>query len=182
MRNLTAYQCIFTVLLILNTWNASFAVASTIYAEPVSYHASKRSKAKPMPYFYGCFFSSSQKYRIPADLLIAIAQTESSMNPRAYNNNGSTQDHGLMQINSSWLPKISRNFGITKEALYEPCTSIEVGAWILTHNFVENGYSWNAVGAYNVGNIKTSNKTSAEKYMLKVWKNLQKFHNGEIIQ
>jgi soluble lytic murein transglycosylase-like protein len=66
------------------------------------------------------------------------------------NANGS-YDVGLMQINSSWLPMLKR-FGITEKDLYEPCISIEVGAWILAHNIRSHGYTWAAVGAYNTPN------------------------------
>jgi len=53
-----------------------------------------------------------------------------------------------MQINSSWLPKL-RKYGIGVNELFDPCTSIQVGAWILAQNIQRLGHSWEAVGAYN---------------------------------
>ncbi|UTY59680.1 lytic transglycosylase domain-containing protein [Massilia sp. erpn] len=97
-----------------------------------------------------CWHEIGAKYGISPYLLHAIAKTESNLNPRAINrsNANGSYDIGLMQINSSWLPVLRRH-GITEAQLYEPCVSIEVGAWILAQNIQQLGNSWTAVGAYN---------------------------------
>ena len=96
-----------------------------------------------------CWDDAAARYQVNSTLLYAIARTESALNPQAvgHNSNG-TRDIGLMQINSAWLPVLSR-FGITERDLYRPCTSIHVGAWILAGNIQRLGYTWDAVGAYN---------------------------------
>jgi soluble lytic murein transglycosylase-like protein len=101
-----------------------------------------------------CWVEAGERYNLDPWLLYAIGWTESSMNPNATNGNkNATMDVGLMQINSWWLPKL-RSMGIHREHLFDPCTSIHVGAWILAQNFRQYGFSWKAIGAYNAQNEK----------------------------
>ena len=99
-----------------------------------------------------CFEEASKRYSISEALLRAIARVESNTNGAAMNMShvGRTKsyDIGLMQINSSWLPKL-RTLGIDEQALKDPCQNLMVGAWILAHHMREDGADWNGVGAYN---------------------------------
>lgn len=117
--------------------NLSWLLASGLLAVPVA---------------HACWEQAAQRYQLSANLLYAIAQTESALNPQAvgHNRNG-THDIGLMQINSAWLPRLQAH-GIAERDLYDPCTSIQVGAWILAGNVQRLGYNWEAVGAYNARN------------------------------
>lgn len=96
-----------------------------------------------------CLAKSAQDYNVDVNLLKAIAKTESGFSAGAISppNTNGTVDIGYMQINSSWLGKLGRD--ITKEALLDPCTNIQVGAWILANNIKTYGNTWKAVGAYN---------------------------------
>ena len=99
-----------------------------------------------------CWDAAAQRYQLSSALLYAIARTESGLNPLAIGRNGNgSRDIGLMQINSAWLPTLASH-GITERALFEPCTNIEVGAWILAGKVSRLGYTWDAVGAYNAQN------------------------------
>jgi soluble lytic murein transglycosylase-like protein len=99
-----------------------------------------------------CFEEASKRYSISEQLLRAIARVESNTNGAAMNmghlGRTGSYDIGLMQINSSWLPKL-RTFGINEQALKDPCQNLMVGAWILAHHMREDGADWNGVGAYN---------------------------------
>lgn len=96
-----------------------------------------------------CWEEAAQRYQVNSSLLVAIAKTESDMNPSAVgrNRNG-TRDLGLMQINSAWLPMLATH-GIEEHDLFDPCISIHVGAWVLAQNIHRLGYTWDAIGAYN---------------------------------
>ena len=97
-----------------------------------------------------CFTAAADRYNINKQVLVAIAKTESGLNPNAIgprNANG-TYDIGIMQINSSWLPSLAK-FGIDKRELMNVCTNIYVGSWILAGNIGIHGPVWRAVGAYN---------------------------------
>lgn len=101
---------------------------------------------------HACWEDAATRYQVSSVLLYAIALTESGLNPQAIgrNSNGS-RDIGLMQINSAWLPTLASH-GIGERDLFEPCTNIHVGAWILSGNVSRLGYTWEAVGAYNAAN------------------------------
>lgn len=103
-----------------------------------------------------CLSAAALHYGLAPEVLEAIAMTESGMNPLALSleNQDGSSDIGLMQINSRWLPELSR-WGMAPESLYDGCTSAWVGAWILAGNVARYGYSWQAVGAYNAGTADT---------------------------
>jgi soluble lytic murein transglycosylase-like protein len=96
-----------------------------------------------------CLDDAARFHRVSTVLVRAIAQQESGMRANAVNtNNDGTEDIGLMQINSSWLPKL-RRYGITRESLFNGCVNGYVGTWILASNIKQFGPTWKAVGAYN---------------------------------
>ncbi|MCH8621975.1 lytic transglycosylase domain-containing protein [Undibacterium sp. TS12] len=114
-----------------------------------------------------CWEEIGYKYGIDPRLLYAIARTESAMKPAALNRNSNgSYDLGLMQINSSWLPRL-KSYGISERQLYEPCVNIEVAAWILANNFSRMGDHWQAVGAYN-----STKPLQRWKYASKVYQHL----------
>jgi len=93
-----------------------------------------------------CFQEAGQRYAVSPDLLRAIAKAESNFNPSATNHNGnSTVDVGLMQINSIWAGQL----GSTWNDLFNPCTNVMVGAWILRQCIQDYGSTWQAVGCYH---------------------------------
>ncbi|MES3492890.1 transglycosylase SLT domain-containing protein [Enterobacter hormaechei] len=109
-----------------------------------------------------CWDKAAHYYHVDPYLLYAIANVESGMNPYAVGQNrDGTRDVGLMQINSSHFTAIT-----------EPCTSIMVGASILSGMIRVYGYNWEAVGAYNAG-LKKENYPQRMKYAHKVWAKYQ---------
>lgn len=92
-----------------------------------------------------CYAAAGSKYKIDPTLLKAIALTESSF--RA-NVESPTQDIGLMGINRSWLPILNKRFGMTERDVWQPCTNVHLGAWIIANNYRQFGKNWTAIGAY----------------------------------
>ncbi|ANN29162.1 TPA: lytic transglycosylase domain-containing protein [Vibrio vulnificus] len=119
-----------------------------------------------------CFEEAGQHYNVSPDLLRAIAQVESSLRSNAYNENKNqngeiiSRDYGLMQINSSWFPKLAE-FNVDESNVYEPCFNVSLGAWVLASNFASHGYNWNSVGAYNAGFSKRT-ESARRIYIQKV--------------
>ncbi len=119
------------------------------------------------PPAHACWQEAAQRYGVNPAMLVAIARTESAMNPDAINRNrNGSYDLGLMQINSRWFPLL-RQYGIGEQQLRDPCTSIHVGAWILSQNMQRLGNSWDAVGAYN-----SSQPAQRAAYAQRVYRNL----------
>lgn len=102
----------------------------------------------------GCWDKAASAYKLDPWLLMAIAQVESSFNKFATNRNSNKSiDLGMMQINTIWLPTL-RKYGIEAQHLFQPCTSVFVGAWIIAQNIKHFGYNQDGIGAYNSpGNI-----------------------------
>jgi soluble lytic murein transglycosylase-like protein len=96
-----------------------------------------------------CLDEAAAFQHVSTQLVHAIAQHESGMRADAVNiNSNGSEDIGLMQINSSWLPKLAR-YGIRRNDLFNACVNGYVGTWILAANIRQFGATWKAVGAYN---------------------------------
>ena len=102
--------------------------------------------AKRYPY-QSCFEIAAKMHKVPLDLLLAVAATESNWNPDARSNKDA---HGIMQI--QW-PGTARHLGIRRVSeLYNPCLNIELGARYLRElldRFAMN--ETKALAAYNYG-------------------------------
>jgi len=102
--------------------------------------------------FEPIFQKAGHDFGIEPSLLARIATIESSMNPRAINQNkNGTVDIGLMQINSMHLKRLS-SIGVTKQALLDPEVNIYVGALLLSSHIRKRGYNLSAIGCYHSAN------------------------------
>ncbi|WP_281290882.1 lytic transglycosylase domain-containing protein [Pigmentiphaga aceris] len=112
-----------------------------------------------------CWNEAADRYRINPVVLQSIGQHESGLKATAINRNqNGSVDIGVMQINSVHFPEL-QSYGITPTALWEPCTNIMVGAFLLAKSIRKYGNTWEAVGAYH---SRTPNLK--ERYALQVYR------------
>lgn len=136
----------------------------------VSAHA---SAGHMTPRMRECFDGAAEYHHVNPVILRAITRVEPGYNPSAINRNGNgSYDIGLMQINSSWFPRL-REFGVTPASLTDPCTSIYIGAWVLAQSIVQRGNTWQAIGAYN-----SATPGLNERYAVKVYRVV--LHQGRL--
>jgi len=92
---------------------------------------------------------AAHRYGVNPHVLYAIAAQESSLNPNAVHlNEDGSQDLGLTQINSKWLPQLSK-LGVTADNLMNPCINMHVGAYLLSLKMIRHGNTWQAIGSYH---------------------------------
>ena len=102
-------------------------------------------------------------------LLRSIAYHESGYRPTAFHRNqDGSYDIGFMQINSSLLPWL-KSKGISEHALYDTCTNIWVGTYILATFQQKYGNTWRAVGAYGAGS-RRDHERARQTYASMIYK------------
>jgi hypothetical protein len=153
----------------------SAVMAMAYMGQPIAVHAATSQMTV-------CWKEVEAKYGISAQLLAGIAKVESNLRPSAVNEGHKLKtnsiDIGLTQINSRWLPKLSA-YGITEKDLYDACTNLHVGGWILSDLLRKKGNTWDAVGAYNAActQLKGDDCLAARStYAWKVYKAMVKLN------
>lgn len=125
--------------------------------------------------FATCFQQSAAKHRVPVDLLLAVARTESAFDAGASSH---ANAHGVMQI--QW-PGTASHLGVRRIAeLFVPCRSIELGATYLRE--LLDRYEQDirrALAAYNYGPGRIARTGAipkgADKYVRLVAEHRSKF-------
>ncbi len=102
-----------------------------------------------------CLFLAAQTYSIPPAVLVGIYQVEGGQVGQQVgpNNNGS-YDLGPMQINTTWLPDLAEQWGVSQATAKkwvkdDPCTNVGVAAWILRQQLDETHNLSQAIAYYH---------------------------------
>ncbi len=95
-----------------------------------------------------CINQAAIAYHIPATVILSVIKTENGKNGLAVKNKNGSYDLGVMQINTTWLPRLKQE-GITAEQIKRnPCINVHVGTWILAQGMA-NGSGWQGVANYH---------------------------------
>ncbi len=83
-----------------------------------------------------CIMLASQTYDVPPALLAGIYKAEGGKVGQEVKNTNGSYDLGPMQINTIWLPELSKEWGVNVDTARQlvrddACTNVNVAAWIL---------------------------------------------------
>lgn len=102
-----------------------------------------------------CLMAAAQTYRMAPGLLVIMLNVEGGRLGAVSNNTNKTVDIGPMQINDTWLKKLSAHWhaGVHETFIAARdnfCANIEGGAWILRQALDEaKGDLWEGVALYH---------------------------------
>ncbi len=118
-----------------------------------------------------CIVQTANRFSLPEIILKAILEVEGGKSGELRINSNGTYDIGPMQVNSIWLPKFT-NYVASERILYDSCTNLQIGAWILRYNINKaNGDIWQGVSTYH-----SSTPVHQEKYRNKIYAAIQKIN------
>ena len=99
-----------------------------------------------------CSIIAAQKFHIPADILLAIAEIEGGKPNLEVINVNKTRDIGYMQFNSSYLDELSTKYqyDFSEQANKSGCYSFYLAAWrIANHISNDKGSIWQRAANYH---------------------------------
>lgn len=96
-----------------------------------------------------CINAAARRYQVPAPIIVSILKVEAGAPGIASRNKNGTDDLGSMQINSRWLPIVSR-YGVDRWTLQNnSCVNVMVGTWILRRSMQDNKPYFVSVANYH---------------------------------
>ena len=104
--------------------------------------------------FAACLIIAAQTQAVPAAVLIGIMHVEGGhVGQEVLNTNGS-YDLGPMQVNTTWVPELSRRWKVDQNTAYhwirdDGCVNVTVAAWILHRNIEHTGYLVGGISNYH---------------------------------
>lgn len=119
-----------------------------------------------------CWQKAASRYNVPSLLIQAIGGVESNYDPGAENKYSKAR--GVMQIHPDWFPILDEKYGINERKLWDACTNIMVGTWILSQEIDRYGLTWTAVGAYYAGPYKEERKQEYIRHYITYAKRVQR--------
>lgn len=101
-----------------------------------------------------CLMLASHTYSVPPAVLVGIYKAEGGTIGQEVANTNGSYDLGPMQINTIWLPELSKRWGVNEATAREwvrddACTNVGVAAWILRGHIDNTGSLSNAIAHYH---------------------------------
>ncbi|MBI1215050.1 MAG: transglycosylase SLT domain-containing protein [Alphaproteobacteria bacterium] len=101
-----------------------------------------------------CIFTAAQTYSVPPTVILGVLHVEGGRVGQAVANTNGTYDLGPMQINTIWVPQLSRYWGVSEKTALrwvrdDACVNIGVGTWILRSKMNETGSLAGGIAHYH---------------------------------
>jgi hypothetical protein len=102
-----------------------------------------------------CLMLAAQTYSVPPAVLVGIMNVEGGrVGQEVGPNDNGTYDLGPMQINSSWLPQLSRYWNVDQGTARRwvrdnGCVNVHVSAWILRQGIDRAGHLYGGIARYH---------------------------------
>ncbi|MCB1562817.1 MAG: lytic transglycosylase domain-containing protein [Alphaproteobacteria bacterium] len=101
-----------------------------------------------------CLMLASQTYSVPPAVLVGIYKAEGGQVGQEVANENGSYDLGPMQINTIWLPELSKQWGVNESTARrwirdDACTNVGVAAWILRGHIDETKSLSQAIAHYH---------------------------------
>lgn len=129
----------------------------------------------PTPVTVECVAEESARQAVDPRVLLAIKVTEGGKIGLAYGNVNGSQDLGPFQVNTIWIPEISRHLQMPAAHVRywlanHGCFNVSVAAWILRQKINEAGGDlWRGVAHYH-----SRNPEFGHPYAWRVYRNLSR--------
>ncbi len=122
-----------------------------------------------------CIFTAAQTYSVPPALILGILHVEGGRIGMASKNTNNTYDLGPMQINTIWIPELSRHWNVPRETAHrlvrdDACVNIGVGTWILRKKINQTGSLYQGIAYYH-----SATPHLGSKYRSKVMDAMQRY-------
>ncbi len=97
-----------------------------------------------------CSIKAAERYRVPANIILAIAEKEGGKPGQWVRNSNGTFDVGPMQFNTAYLGDLAQ-YGITAEDVAsEGCYAFDLAAWrVRGHILRDKGDIWTRAANYH---------------------------------
>ena len=102
-----------------------------------------------------CLILASQTYSVPPAVMVGILQVEGGrVGQQVGPNNNGSYDLGPMQINTLWVPRLAKYWGVSDKTAHrwirdDACTNMGVSAWILRRHLNETSSLSKAIAYYH---------------------------------
>lgn len=101
-----------------------------------------------------CIFIAAQTYSVPPAVLVGIMHVEGGKVGQQVRNTNNSYDLGPMQINTLWLPELSKHWRVSKGTAKswvrdDGCINVSVAAWILRKKTDDAGSLYKGIAHYH---------------------------------